>query len=125
MRIVKLNEVAEYEAPSPFRRRAKLLIDSETVGARSCSMGMSFFDPGDKNPLHSHPTDEIQYVAKGRGTFYTEKDAVELGEGAAIYIPSGEKHRLENLGTQTLWLLWVYAPPGEEAAIRKWQRKKE
>ena len=87
-------------------------------------MGISFFDHGDKNPLHSHPTDEIQYVMKGKGTFHTEKEAIELGEGAAIFIPSGEQHRLENLGKETLWLLWVYAPPGEEAAIRKWAHKK-
>jgi quercetin dioxygenase-like cupin family protein len=120
MKVVKLDEVTEYVASPPLRRSVKLLIDHETVGAKSCSMGISFFDPGDKNSFHSHNVEEIQYVIRGRGTFHTEDEVVELGEGAAIFLQANERHKLENNGTETLWLLWVYAPPGSEETIRTW-----
>jgi quercetin dioxygenase-like cupin family protein len=49
------------------------------------------------DPYHSHPHEQVTYVASGRLKFIIEGDEKELQEGDTIAIPSGKKHTVQIL----------------------------
>ncbi len=65
------------------------------VGGESSSYFNFFiveFAAGARNKLHSHTSDQILYVTKGRGLVGTESESFEVEEGDTAFIPAGEKH---------------------------------
>ena len=50
------------------------------------------FAAGARNKLHTHTSDQILYVTKGRGLVGTESETYEVEEGDTAFIPAGEKH---------------------------------
>jgi quercetin dioxygenase-like cupin family protein len=49
------------------------------------------------DPYHSHPHEQVTYVASGRLKFIIEGEEKELQEGDTIAIPSGKKHTIQTL----------------------------
>ena len=54
--------------------------------------GFVEFGAGARNKFHSHTSDQILFVTKGRGIVATEDEEVVVREGDTILIPVGEKH---------------------------------
>jgi len=50
------------------------------------------FGPGVRNKFHSHSSEQIPIVTKGKGIVATEKEQKTVAVGNIIYIPPGEKH---------------------------------
>jgi quercetin dioxygenase-like cupin family protein len=64
---------------------------------------------GAKAGRHTHPGDEITYVAEGEGEILMEGQAprkVKAGDG--FVIPAGVKHDAHNTGSAPLKLIGVY-----------------
>lgn len=49
---------------------------------------------GDPIPEHAHEGDEVAYLVSGKARIYIEgRGDFDLGEGEAVLIPKGVKHR--------------------------------
>ena len=65
---------------------------------------------------HYHiKTEEIYYITHGQGRMRVEGELREVKPGDAIAIPSGQKHKIWNVGAETLRLLCMCAPAYEDA----------
>lgn len=65
-------------------------------------------------PYHSHPHEQIAYVAKGEILFYCEGREVEhLREGEVYAVPSGLKHTVKIL-TEQVRLIDSFTPVRED-----------
>jgi mannose-6-phosphate isomerase-like protein (cupin superfamily) len=72
--------------------------------------------PGTSTREHYHPqSEEIYYITHGEGRIRIEGEVHEVKAGDAIAIPPGQKHKLWNLGQDTLRLLCCCAPAYEDA----------
>ena len=56
------------------------------------NFGIVEFAAGARNKLHTHTSDQVLYVTKGRGLVGTETETFEFEEGDTAFIPAGEKH---------------------------------
>ena len=81
------------------------LID-EKLGAKNFAMRRVEIKPGLSVPLHNHPEEHEIYVLSGTGKFYNDKEEVEVAnQGDFVYIPSNEKHGMDNIGKDNLIFL--------------------
>ena len=65
-------------------------------------------DPGQRLSLQlHHGRDEHWTVVAGRALVQLDDDCLELGANESVHIPVGAKHRVENLGPDTLVLIEV------------------
>ncbi len=78
---------------------------------RNQSLAEARVPVGGSTQEHFHPrTEEIYYITHGRGKIRVENEEREVGEGDAIGILPGQKHKLWNTGPETLRLLCCCAP---------------
>jgi oxalate decarboxylase/phosphoglucose isomerase-like protein (cupin superfamily) len=98
----------------------QMLSDGHSTGAESSSFGLVHIEPGDGHERHNHPgSDEIIYVLVGTGEqMLNDEEAVAIGPGDCMYIPSGVYHGTENTGGEVMRLLVVYTPAGPEEQFR-------
>ena len=71
---------------------------------------------GGSTQEHYHPkAEEIYFITAGVGRMRIETEIREIKTGDAIAIPPGQKHKLWNLGSETLKLLCCCAPAYEHS----------
>ncbi len=81
------------------------LID-ETLGAKNFAMRRVEVKPGLSVPLHNHQEEHEIFILSGTGRFSNDKNDVEIAiEGDFVFIPSEEKHSIENIGEDKLIFL--------------------
>ena len=81
------------------------LID-EKLGAKNFAMRRVEIKPSLSVPLHNHPEEHEIYVLSGTGKFYNDKGEAEIAnQGDFVYIPSNEKHGMDNIGEDILIFL--------------------
>ncbi len=61
------------------------------------------------DPFHSHPHEQITYVAEGRVLFFMDNDSFELGAGDMVTVPSNHPHTIQPL-TPHLRLVDTFTP---------------
>lgn len=65
-------------------------------------------------PFHSHPHEQIAYVAEGEIVFYCEgRDDAHLKAGDTYAIPSGQKHTIRLL-TENAKIIDTFTPVRED-----------
>ena len=65
--------------------------------------------PGARAGRHTHPGDEISYVAEGEGEILIDgQSARKVKAGDGFVIPAGAKHDAHNTGSMPLKLVAVY-----------------
>ena len=102
----------------PGDGRTRILIASED-GAVNLSMGHMRFPAGGKTDTHVRETEEVIYIIKGRSAIITKTGRYELEAGDAIHISPGTEHYHENIGSEEMEHIWIFAPQGPEETIRK------
>ena len=95
MEIVRQDQVPEEEAtnnPIFFGGRVyrQPLVGPGTSGY--FNFNVVGFAAGARNKVHTHTSDQILYVTKGRGLVGTETETFEVEQGDTAFIPAGEKH---------------------------------
>ncbi|HEY7691665.1 MAG TPA: cupin domain-containing protein [Gaiellaceae bacterium] len=86
------------------------LVTKDTVGAAKTVFGVTFFPPGAKHDIHRHPNaEEVEYLVSGSGIAYVGDDAIELGQGEAVFVPQNEYHGFENNSDAEVVMAWYYA----------------
>lgn len=76
------------------------------------SLAQATLAPGQATTRHFHPlAEEIYFIQSGYGSMNLEDEHFEVGEGDAIAIPSGKKHKICNTSeSQDLVFLCCCAP---------------
>lgn len=76
---------------------------------------MDFYDgPKDQpDPPHSHPHEQVSYVAAGEVLFVIEDRQTRLGPGDVFLVPSGKPHSIQQL-TEHVRLVDCFTPIRED-----------
>ena len=94
MQVISESKVSPVEAQSPLFTggpvTAQPLVSGEL--GRDFNFSIVNFSPGAKNLFHTHTSDQVLYVTRGKGIIATEKEEVVITVGDTAFIPSGERH---------------------------------
>lgn len=105
---------------APFT--VKVLADDTNVKAVGISLTQLNVGPASRVAMHRHPhSAKILYLVKGHARLLGPEGVapVKLEEGAAVFIPAGYPHVIENMGRQsTAVFLQAFSPPGPERVYR-------
>jgi len=112
------------KVPPPNERILKVVLSPEISNISECTVLFSIISPGSGTGFHTHGSNEIMYVASGRGMGRVADEKMELREDIVIFAPKGIEHSVENTGDETLKLICFYIPSLKpagyfEAAISK------
>ena len=112
MDVKNLNEAPAFTTKDGSEIR-ELLAHRNSVIANQ-SLALARVPVGGCTAEHYHPvTEEIYYITHGTGCMRIDGEEREVGEGDAIAIPPGARHKLWNVGDDTLQLLCCCAPAYE------------
>src|SRR5437899_2463048 len=79
-------------------------------GATQSSTIVYEIEPGDRLGWHTDATEETQYIIAGAGKLFLEGGETELvGPGSVFVLPTGLRHDLANVGTETLRAVAFFA----------------
>ena len=106
--------------------RLSWLSEPQVTAAEKFSAGVVVLEPGKGHTRHNHPgCEEILFVLSGRGRQVVEVGGESreevIGPGVLVHIPPDYYHSTVNLGSETMRILAIYAPPGPEAELRRMQ----
>jgi mannose-6-phosphate isomerase-like protein (cupin superfamily) len=83
---------------------------------RNQSLAEARLPAGASTQEHYHiKTEEIYYITHGAGRIRIEGETRDVKTGDAVAIPPGRKHKLWNIGNETLRLLCCCAPAYEHS----------
>ena len=124
-RVFKVSEVAEFSIPKS-EYVSRMLIDSESVGAKSINVNNGILKPGNstKGGTHPCPYEEIYYILRGQGVLTIGNETWEVGPDTVAYIPCEEYHRLQNTGNTDLEILTIMPLPLKEGANSVYDARK-
>jgi quercetin dioxygenase-like cupin family protein len=67
-------------------------------------------EPGHRLGWHTDATEETQYIVAGSGKLFLEDGSTHMvGPGSVFVLPTGMKHDLANVGTETLRAVAFFA----------------
>jgi quercetin dioxygenase-like cupin family protein len=79
-------------------------------GATQSSTIVFEIEPGGRLGWHTDATEETQYVIGGAGKLFLEDGTTHLvGPGSVFVLPTGVRHDLANVGTETLRAVAFFA----------------
>ena len=109
--------ISESEFKQLPRKQIKEGVYRSTVFTQNLMMAIIDFTNGpwdEPEPYHSHPHEQIAYVAKGEIIFYCEgRPEIHLREGDVYAAPSGKKHTVKLL-TEQVRLIDSFTPIRED-----------
>ena len=70
-------------------QRSQLVDEMQGQGLR---MGLAKFSPGSKTVFHTHTSEQVLFVLKGKGILASETEENVVTPGMLIYIPPNERH---------------------------------
>ena len=65
------------------------------------------------DPPHSHPHEQVSYVAEGEVVFFMDERQTRLGPGDVFLVPSGKPHSIQQL-TEHVRLVDCFTPIRED-----------
>lgn len=117
VKVMKLDEVEPIKALGGTLKR---MFNPESAGTEHMTFSVGYFSPGEGLKGHIHPvSEEVYYVVRGRGTVYLgeEREPLEVHPDAALYIPPGIVHGVENTGEERLVICFFVAPGREKTQV--------
>jgi len=111
-------DVRNLDAAQPFITKdgseiRELLAHRNSV-IRNQSLAEARVPVGGSTQEHYHiKTEEIYFITAGHGRMRIETEMAEVKPGDAVAIPPGKKHKLWNIGSETLKLLCCCSPAYE------------
>lgn len=109
------DELQDLDLYVRVRRREQLpAVDSGAVfegsdqGA-SVSVALLTLQPGEGQPAHSHPTEEVLVATEGRATVFLGRHQARIVRaGELARVPAGAEHRIENRTSAAFECVLVY-----------------
>lgn len=99
----------------------KMTIKIDPVNGRSKRLlvGTEDIPPGKSIPVHKHShCDEVLIVLQGKGTAILGEKRREVSAGAIIFIPEDEWVGLENTGSETIRIVFIFSELGFDQYLR-------
>jgi mannose-6-phosphate isomerase-like protein (cupin superfamily) len=124
-RVVRVEAVARYEAPAPYRRFAQSLVDQDSFPDTSMCVGLFTYPPGARSHAHHHAAEnEVYFVLEGELTSVQDGRAYRLPRQSLVFIPRGVNHYAANRTKRRCVFLAVHAPtvPDIIEFKRTWKR---
>ena len=95
----------------PAGRCTRVIIgDNGAISGEYFCQGYVVIYPQGSIPQHQHPTVENYVILKGTGVVTVGEETETVGEYDSVYIPANVSHRLQNIGTEDMHLMFTYAP---------------
>ncbi len=77
-------------------------------------MGIVRLDAGGGQvPWHNHEQEEVYVILEGEGEICVGEERRTITAGEAVFIPPSVHHQLTNTGSETMTMIYCYAPGGE------------
>src|SRR5262245_56048278 len=96
-----------------------LLASPRTCGAEHLTTTLAVLQPGGEQRVHSHPPEQVYFILEGSGLMTVGGEAMRVGPGDCVFIPSGQPHGLKNDGDVTLRYFSAAAPAYEPGRLEK------
>ncbi len=91
-------------------------VGAEYMPGAESTFGTCRIEPGQRNPLHSHPNcEEILYVLSGQCEHKLGDEHINMGPGDAIRIPRGVEHWAKCIGEEPLQALIFFSSGHRQA----------
>ena len=88
-----------------------------TIADEMAGLGITEVElqPGATTGEHSHDSDQIVYLLEGEALFAGEGEELLLAKGDLIYVPAGQRHRHDSIGSSPLRQLSIFVPAGRSS----------
>jgi putative monooxygenase len=97
-----------------LRRKVWKVVGAPSAPSQRMTAGVTIFEPGEASAYHVHAnSDEVIYVLRGSGVVRSENEERPFSAGVFMFNPAGVPHQHVNTGTEPLWVIFVYSPPGD------------
>lgn len=113
--IIEGMKVTGAKVPSPHERVLKVLLSPELGNTDKFTLLFSIISPGNATGLHTHNSDEVMYIASGRGIGVVGEEKAEFKEDTVLYAPKLIKHEVINTEAETLKIICFFIPPLKSA----------
>jgi mannose-6-phosphate isomerase-like protein (cupin superfamily) len=111
MKVMRINDVKEYEAAKHFKMVAMRLQGKEETGVKKFWVGLSHFLPGGGAEFDATPVEKVYIVLGGAVTIKTTKEEVTLNPLDSVYIAPNEGRSIVNPGKVPASMLVVINYP--------------
>jgi mannose-6-phosphate isomerase-like protein (cupin superfamily) len=95
-----------------------ILVDGTQTGGRYTLIDM-LIPPGGGPPPHRHDFEELFSILEGELTLTFRGETTTAGVGTTVNIPANAPHQFQNTSGDTVRLLCLCAPAGQEAFFRE------
>ncbi len=124
----KLDEIEESKGSVAVEEYAGTIFKrvSVTLGVKHFKLSMTIMKPGNKIPVHSHPTaEEVHLLMSGKSTLTVDGEKVKAEAITAFYMPPGSHYGLINDSKADATWVFIGAPVDEYIDDKKykWVRK--
>lgn len=114
MDVKNLNEVPPFTTKDGSEIRELLAYRNSAI--RNQSLAEARLPVGASTQEHYHPkAEEIYFITSGQGRIRIDHETRTVGVGDAIAIPPGQKHKIWNIGRDSLKFLCCCAPAYEHS----------
>lgn len=111
MKVMRINDVKEYEPPKHFKMSAMRLQGKGETGVQKFWVGLSHFLPGGGAEYDATPVEKVYIVLNGTVTVKTEKEEVTLHPLDSLYLAPNEGRSIINPGKVPASMLVVINYP--------------
>jgi mannose-6-phosphate isomerase-like protein (cupin superfamily) len=111
MKVMRINDVKEYEAAKHFKMVAMRLQGKEETGVKKFWVGLSHFLPGGGAEFDATPVEKVYIVLSGVVTVKTTKEEVTLNPLDSAYLAPNEGRSIVNPGKVPASMLVVINYP--------------
>ncbi len=95
-----------------------ILVDGRQTAGRYTLIDM-LIPPGGGPPPHRHNFEELFSILEGEVTLTFRGETITAGVGTTVNIPANAPHQFQNTSGDTVRLLCLCAPSGQEAFFRE------
>jgi len=118
-RVFRVKDVVGFSLPGQEDTYiSRMLIDSESVGAKKININHGTLKPGKSTGGGKHPCpyEEVYYILRGEGLLTLGNKTYKVGPDTVAYIPCEEFHKLDNIGDTDLELITIWPLPIKKGA---------
>lgn len=92
------------------------MVGAKEMPGSEQTFGIVTINPGQRNPLHSHPNcEELLYVVSGECDHLLGDELIQLKPGSVIRIPSGVRHWARCTSAEPLTAVIVFSSAERQA----------
>lgn len=111
MSVFSVWDVKGVRVPKPNERVLKIVMSPEITGTRELTLLASIIPSKSTTGSHIHDSDEVIYIAHGRGELIFKGERTPVQADQVVFAPKGITHEIRNTGEETVKLICVFYPP--------------